>query len=243
MKFRGIGLAIIASGAAVFNSCFQPPEYAPVPAIEYESIIFKDITDPSLADSLIVTVRFKDGDGDLGLDATDQADNSAPYNNKNYLYLSNGTKVNYKTKRTNPSYFYLPSFINPYNCTNWEITTVSGKTDTLYFDLNPNHNNIYVDYLIKNNDGSFKKFDWLTEFVYPNCGISYDGRFPRLYKDLTHKTPIEGSIRYAMTSVGFLILFSTKTLKLRVTIQDRSLHPSNIIETPEFTLQSIKKSG
>src|SRR6185369_10270186 len=156
---------------------------------------------------------------------------------------SNGTRVNYKAKRTIPAYAKLPSFINPYNCINWEITTVSGKTDTLYFDLNPNHNNISIDYLVKNNDGSFKEFNWLTEFVYPNCGISYDGRFPRLYKDLTHKTPIEGSIRYGMNSVGFLILFSTKTLKLRITILDRALHTSNTIETPEFTLQSIKKSG
>ena len=243
MKFRGLSWVIIALGAVILDSCFQPPEYSPLPVIEYESVIFKDITDPSLTDSLIVTVKFKDGDGDMGLDATDPADNAAPYNDKNYLYQPNGSKVNYKAKRTNPAYASLPSFINPYNCINWEITTVSGKTDTLYFDINPNHNNIFIDYLIKNSDGSFKEFNWITEFVYPNCGISYDGRFPRLYKDLVHKSPIEGSIRYGMTSVGFLILFSTKTLKLRITIQDRALHISNTIETPEFTLQSIKKSG
>lgn len=241
MKFRGFGWAIIFMGAVLLDSCFQPPEYSATPAIEYESIIFKDIADPSFADSLIITVKFRDGNGDLGLDPTDPADNAAPYNDKNYLYMANGSKVNYKAKRTIPAYANLPAFVNPYNCINWEITTVSGKTDTLYFDLNPNHNNIFIDYLTKNSDGSFKEFNWLTEFVYPNCGISYDGRFPKLYKDLNNKTPIEGSIRYAMTSVGFLQLFSTKTLKLRISIQDRSLHMSNVIETPEFTLLSIKK--
>ena len=95
---------------------------------------------------------------------------------------------------------------------------------------------------IKNNDGTYKEFDWQKEFAnYPSCGETYDGRFPIMTKDLTQKTPLEGTIRYAMKSTGFLILFSIKTLKLRITIQDRALHKSNTVETGDFTLQGIKK--
>ena len=46
---------------------------------------------------------------------------------------------------------------------------------------------------------------------------------------------------FALT--GFLFLFSVKTLKLRITIQDRMLNKSNTIESGDFTLQQIKKSG
>ncbi len=243
MKLRSIGFVVFGLGALLLASCFQPPEYSPVPTIEYDNIIFKDVSDPSLADSLIVSVRFKDGDGDMGLSASISADNAIPYNNKYYFQFSDRTFVTYKTKRTNPNYDTLPKFVTPYNCINWEITTINNKTDTIYFQLNPDHNNIFIHYLIKNTDGTFKEFDWQKEFVFPNCGLSYDGRFPRLFKQPYVKTPMEGTIRYGMPSVGFLILFSIKTLKLRIIIQDRALHKSNIIETPEFTLQSIKKSG
>jgi hypothetical protein len=108
--------------------------------------------------------------------------------------------------------------------------------DTLYFQLNPDHNNIEVDFLVKNPNGTFTEFDWRKEFNFPNCGISFDGRFPILYKDRPG-APLEGRIRYGMGSIGFKVLFGLKTLKLRVQIKDRALNKSNIIETPEFTLQ------
>ena len=105
--------------------------------------------------------------------------------------------------------------------------------------------NIFVDFYVGNGTG-FKRFDWVTEFAtYPTCGITFDGRFPVLSKDLSQKTPLDGTIRYAMTSTGFLILFGNKPLKLGITIQDRALHRSNTVETipNPFTLQQIKKSG
>jgi hypothetical protein len=242
MKFSGIGLIAFGVGALLASSCFQLPEYSPIPTIDFTSIIFRDNPDPSAFDSLIVTVHFKDGDGDMGLDS--KGDINAPYNDKNYVYY-NGSIINYKIKRLaakgDPKLDTLPAFVNPYNCTNWQILTVNGKTDTLYYHANPNTYNIFVQYFIKNTDGSFKEFNWVTEFPYPNCGIPFNGRFPVLSKDLTHKAPMEGTIRYGMVSTGFLILFSIKTLKLKVTIQDRALNKSNVLETPEFTLQQIKK--
>lgn len=221
-------------------SCADPPQYSPIPSIEYDNVIFKDITDPSLQDSLIITVRFKDGDGDMGLDATETG---TPYNDKFYFVFPDGTFVTYKTKRTNPHYDTLPAFIKPYNCINWDIKTVNSKIDTFYYQANPNTHNIFVQYFIKNSDGSFTEFKWTEQFGYPFCATSFDGRFPILSKNLSQKIPLDGTIRYGMVSTGFLVLFSIKTLKLRITIEDRALNKSNSVETPEFTLQSIKKSG
>ncbi len=229
--------AIILTGA---SACFNPPDFPVTPQIEFESIRYKEVGTGSDAkfDSLILTVSFKDGDGDLGLaaDETGCVSEDICYNNKFYFIKANKKPVNYKDKRTDPNFSSLPAFIKPFNCTNWEVRTNNGVTDTLYFELNPNHYNIEVDFLVKNGDGTFTEFDWREEFDYPNCGGTFDGRFPILYKEETG-SPLEGKIRYGMVSPGFKALFSIKTLKLRVQIKDRALNLSNIVETSEFTLQ------
>lgn len=232
---------IPAAFAGLFaTSCFDPPVYSETPVIEFQKVEFVDVPEASESDTLILSVTFKDGDGDLGIDPSETA---PPFNNKWYFLDGQDNIITYKTKRTDPNYDTLPAFVKPYNCVNWEVDTLKGVLDTIYFELNPNHYNIYVDFLVKNSDGSFTQFDWTKEFTYPNCGITFDGRFPILSKDLSRKSPLDGTIRYGMSSTGFLILFSIKTLKLRITIQDRHFNKSNTIETPEFTLQSIKRSG
>lgn len=102
--------------------------------------------------------------------------------------------------------------------------------DTLYYTPNEDHFNIEVDFLVKDPtapDG-FREFDWREEFC-----TTFDGRFP-VFSD--KPTSIDGSLRYAMTSLGFKALFSLKTLKLRVSIKDRERHRSNVIYTPEFRI-------
>jgi hypothetical protein len=230
---RGFALfAIILTGV---SSCFNPPDFPVEPQIEFETIQYKEYGSgfDTEYDSLILTISFKDGDGDLGLDPSE---NAPPYNNKFY-YLIGTEYITYETKRTNPNYDTLPDFVKPYNCINWEVYKENNVVvDTLYFQLNPDYNNITVEFLVKNPDGTFTEFDWREAFNYPNCGISFDGRFPILFKDKPG-APLEGKIRYGMGSIGFKILFSTKTLKLRVQIKDRALNRSNFIETTEFTLQ------
>ena len=231
---RGFGLfAIILTGV---SACFNPPEFSTEPKIEFESIVYKEAGTglDSNADSLILTLSFKDGDGDLGLDGSED---TPPYNNKFYFVFPDGKFITYATKRTVAGYDTLPDFVKPYNCINWEVYKENNIVkDTLYFQLNPNYNNITVEFLVKNSDGTFTEFEWREAFNYPNCGISFDGRFPILYKEKPG-APLEGTIRYGMGSIGFKILFSIKTLKLRIQIKDRALNKSNIIETPEFTLQ------
>ena len=50
-------------------SCERPPELSSTPFIEYQNVEFKQVNDAQ--DSLIVTIRFEDGDGDLGLSNND----------------------------------------------------------------------------------------------------------------------------------------------------------------------------
>jgi hypothetical protein len=231
---RGFGLFLFISIGA--GACFTPPDYPVLPQIEFESIVYREYGTgfDGIADSLILKIKFKDGDGDLGLDPSEIA---APYNNKFYFRFSNGKFLNYSDKRTNPNYDTLPEFFKPYNCINWDVIRENNLVkDTLYFQLNPDYYNITIDFLVKNADGkTYTEFDWTKEFDYPGCGGTYDGRFPILFKDKPG-SPLEGTIRYGMGSTGFKALFSVKQIKLRIQIKDRALHKSNIIETPDFTL-------
>lgn len=113
--------------------------------------------------------------------------------------------------------------------------------DTVYFETNPNHYNIEVDFFVKdptvgNSETTlpgFREFDWRKEFC-----TTYDGRFSRLSDT---DTPLDGILTYSMASTGFRTVFSVKTLKLRISIKDRALNVSNVILTPEFTLDGIKR--
>lgn len=76
------GLAIVASG---LSSCLKAPEYSTTPEISFDSIRLQrsNFPDPKQQpiDSLSVTIRFQDGDGDLGLD---QAERRAAKDSVNY---------------------------------------------------------------------------------------------------------------------------------------------------------------
>jgi hypothetical protein len=102
-----------------------------------------------------------------------------------------------------------------------------------YFYIQPNigQYNMYVEFFIKDNTGSFTEYD----FAAVGCE-THHGRFPIL---TDKKRPLEGIINYSMTSSGFLTTFGNKTLKLRITILDRVLNQSNTLETPEFRLEEI----
>lgn len=103
--------------------------------------------------------------------------------------------------------------------------------EALLYERNPNHNNIDVEFWVLQNNGTYQFFDWFKEFC-----IDFNGRFPVLGDE---ERPLEGTIRYAMSNPGFLALFGTKTLKLKVRIRDRALNKSLQIETPSFTLSGI----
>ncbi len=55
--------------ASATTGCFTPPDYSPVPEIAFNSMDKFEVIEPfskAKQDSVIITIEFKDGDGDLG---------------------------------------------------------------------------------------------------------------------------------------------------------------------------------
>ena len=165
--------------------------------------------------------------------------------------------------RNKPGYGNLPPYTDPFKCTSYrydslfvseedkaifEGTDINIKRvlqngsqpdvyvllDTFYYELNPLHNNIEVDFLIRNPDNTYTEFDWNTI----SCNSSFDGRFPIL---ADKPRVVEGTLKYNMQSLGFLQLFSVKVMKLRIRVRDRALNQSNVVETQDFTLNEIRR--
>jgi hypothetical protein len=296
----GKALLILSFFTILFGSCFNPPEFPIVPEIAFQDIIFRKgvpVMGKPSPDSLILTIKFKDGDGDLGLSTQIREHLVAPYN-AFFYYQTNGVggltpittvpvTVPVKkgkdiitivqetfdfmaiednslgplaTQRTKEDPVYSSILPSAPNCQFYQLSkflieakdsvvvgpyakidttmVVEGHVlrlmeDTLYQTSNPNHYNIEVDFMVKQANNTFQEYDWEKEFC-----TTFDGRFPVLSES---KAPLNGKLKYDMESFGFPVIFGGKTLKLRIQIKDRLLHLSNVVETIEFTLESIRK--
>lgn len=120
--------------------------------------------------------------------------------------------------------------------------------NTFYSERNENALNLYIDFLVEGNDGAFTEFDFSRDLPTKTCAQGFDTRLPLLssftpghHRDLVFDVNIisqnEGEITYAMASSGFRDLFTGKNLKLRISLKDRALHVSNVIETTIFRVQ------
>jgi len=277
MKWLRRLLVVVFCGPLVISSCFSPPEYPDVPEIVFKSVEYIKgglLADGSQAeDSVVLVLNFKDGDGDigvgaseisppfndrwyftksrLGFDPTHNPDCSQYKNKCDYIYetsISDFNKyVSYKDRKVTPGYDTLKPYVTPYKCYNWEIvyqdadnesSTPPTVLDTLFFVLNPHYNNLFVEFEMKTDDPAnpFQAFDERTYFT-ASCGVRiFYGRIPILSEDLNRSTPLEGEIRYAIPSYFFETIFGSKTLRLRVYIEDRAFHQSNTVYTREFNL-------
>jgi hypothetical protein len=281
------GLILFCFLGGLVSSCFDSPEYSISPKITFNNIQYKVTPDPTDADSLIIFIDFKDGNGDMGLNDDFRDD---PYHERNF-YFEDGATSNIKSvgtvlqgvnkapypttipmivdvpsgklvthrTRQKPGFGYLPAF-NSGNLgcrdytTEYLLIAPSAKNaidasyaildtltdnalnqyylirDTIYFTRNLNHYNILVRFY-QSTGGPFTEFSWEDEFC-----TTFNGRYPVL----TDKTgPLEGTIRYAMTSTGFTPLFSIRNLRLDVIVKDRALNKDSI-RTPDFTLDQIR---
>ncbi len=216
---KGWILFTILISGILLGSCFDAPELPIEPNISLENFYFKDAPEEGL-DSLIVELKFEDGDGDLGLTSFDTL---PPYNELYFYVDDDGNYYRFGDD---------PSIMPPYNCRDYEDILYNNNgtmdIDTFWVERNPDHYNYYLDILYKNEQGEFVVFD----FVDSLCTSNFYGRFFPL--NTTNKTrPLEGILRYGVQS-GFQYLFPNKTIKLRIQIQDRALHKSNVIETVEY---------
>lgn len=141
----------------------------------------------------------------------------------------------YYTEQGNLETFYNKIEFSPHD----NLYVVS---DTFLVDRNVNYYNIEVDFLVKRSQ-AFEEFDLVKE----SC-VTYDGRFPVLTgikKGSRRRDGVftavafsshMGTVTYAMPGFSFKHFCGNNPLKLRIKIRDRALHESNVIETPEFTI-------
>lgn len=280
------GLILFCFLAFGVSSCFTPPEFANQPEISFNRIEFKVTPDPSEADSLIIYVDFRDGNGDMGLNDNLRDD---PYHEQTFFLEDAGEVIPIGTVQqalnnvpgypselpmivtpnppgklvTNRSrdngYGFLPAFNSgDLNCRNYTsrllliapvakntiddsfniVDTLRDQTgaeyyvirDTLHFQRNLNHYNILVRFY-ESSGGPFTEFSWEDEFC-----TTFNGRYPILTDE---SGPLEGTIRYAMTSTGFTPLFSIKDLALDIIVKDRAFNKDSV-RTDKFKLQDIR---
>ena len=232
----------------IIIGCDNNNDISEVPFISHENISFKKSQDNIIQDSLILTINFTDGDGDLGLSNEEIYYPYHPYNaiiDENLNWITIGSK-----EITPPLYVYEPNGLlslysnednrPSFNCENYIIDTISSSTelDTFYIQKNENNKNIYVEFYKKvGND--FELIDWKKIFDEEyGCGIDFNSRFPPLNIGNSSQL-LNGKLRYGMVSYGFDMVLKNDIFKLKVYIKDRALNQSNIIETPEVTLEEI----
>lgn len=240
-------------------ACNRPPDLPLAPSISFDDVVF-EVSSTTIGNVVIesyvlkLTFNVADGDGDIGLDGSET---SGLYREFDLVRDENNQFIEFGTRMQDP----------PFNCIDWIIESPQGvpedatvdyngdgdKADTMLVQYNANRFNIFVDFFIKQPDGSFVESDVRTwppgssnEQTFCNTE-TFDGRIPCLSSadepcDFVRSTerPIEGKITYDMISSGFLPVFRTSTIKMSFQIQDRALNRSNIVETPEFTLQDIR---
>ncbi|MCH7402174.1 hypothetical protein ACFOUP_18795 [Belliella kenyensis] len=207
------------------NACISPPDDFPtVPEIAFEGMEF---VNTSGSDSLIVSISFKDQEGDLGLNATDL---NPPFNELIFKRDNTGALITYSQR---------PPEAPSYNPLDWSIRPRINNVvlnDTVWVEINPNHFNIFVKFFIKRN-GIFNEFRWED----PPFFTTFNGRFPRILPD-NRTQGVEGTIRYSMRSFGWESIFRNDTIRIDVQIQDRALNRSNIASSPELTLRQITRN-
>lgn len=86
------GLGLLSFITILSGSCFDAPEFPIVPQIEFDRIEFISAPDPSGFDTLNLYIKFKDGDGDLGLPSTPYY-LSDPFHNANFYQEDAGGKL------------------------------------------------------------------------------------------------------------------------------------------------------
>ncbi|KEO74987.1 hypothetical protein [Anditalea andensis] len=217
-----IGIIFICTLAI---SCVTPPDNFPsVPEITFNGVQFVPI--PNASDSLIVSVDFRDAEGDLGLNP---GDNAPPFNAFNFIRDANGNLITYSNRPPNAP---------RYNPIDWRINQFVNNVqvmDTIWVENNPDHHNIFVRFFIKRG-GNYQEYRWSD----PPFFTTFNGRFPRILTE-DRARAIEGTIQYGMLSSGWRSIFRNDTIRLDIQIQDRNLNKSNVISTPDFTLDQVTR--
>jgi|GEM_PF-1304851 len=226
MKHSFVLFIIIATSVLVFNSCKKQPDFSNVPQISFETMKQYRTTGSNPEDSILITLSFQDGDGDLGLG---QGDTLSPYNLYNITTDSAGNPIKYGSKPGMPPYNQNDQ-CNPYHI---YYDTTTKVNDTLLVSINPHYFNYHVVFLKK--VGS--NYDTIS-----SCPIlNFCGRFPVL-SPTNYSGALQGDLTITLYSdfsdpnpIAPEFDLKGQTVKFRIYIEDRALHQSNIIETTDIS--------
>jgi hypothetical protein len=133
--------------SVLLTACFDPPDFSVVPRIEFVSVCFREGTQANPTDSLIVTISFRDGDGDLGLSGDQTAE---PFNDIFYGLASNGEVIELGKESL---FSDLPQFVTVPPGVTGKLATIRTLQDPAYQDDLPS----YVDPITSCTDYKLQK--------------------------------------------------------------------------------------
>ncbi|MEJ7647403.1 MAG: hypothetical protein WKF87_22615 [Chryseolinea sp.] len=115
--------------STLITGCFDPPDFSVVPVIDFVKIRFTEGTPAFPNDSLILTISFKDGDGNLGLSGTLDEHKDDPYHDVYYGLANDGNILELgKEKR----YSNLPQFVKVPTGAKGKLVTIRTLEDPSY---------------------------------------------------------------------------------------------------------------
>jgi hypothetical protein len=215
---------LLLSALGLTSGCVSPPDDFPsVPHITFNSV---EYVETNASDSLMVSVDFRDAEGDLGLNPNED---DPPFHPLDFQTDAGGNLITYGNR---------PSDAPEFNNRDWVINPLVNNTevnDTIWVKVNPDQYNIFIKFFIKRG-GNYTEYDFSTAPFYS----TFNGRFPRILAEERDRA-IEGTIKYAMLSLGWNSVFRNDTLRIDVQVQDRNLNKSNVVSSPDFTLPQIRR--
>lgn len=165
---------VICAAVLLVNSCSAPTPLSNTPKISLNDVFYKDIDGGQ--DSLVLLLDFEDGNGDIGLDATQTFH---PYHEYDAIWSFDGTLVTIGDQdpllpflASTPPFFYNPlpdelefslfsdtDVRTEYNCQDYEIVYVSSAQTSFIplevgdnVDLDPNEFSIDTILVRRNQD-------------------------------------------------------------------------------------------
>ncbi|MEO8473999.1 MAG: hypothetical protein ABI477_17485 [Chryseolinea sp.] len=169
----------------MLTACFSPPEFSTTPEIDFSCIYFRPGNADEPTDSLVVTISFKDGDGDLGLgNFIDD-----PYQDVFYALGDNGNLVEVSKETKIPG---LPQFVKIPPGSKGKLITTRSLQNPLYAAQLPafvNENESCKDYPRQTIYVSEADAPKILDSSFPNIDTVVTGNLPKYYKvnDLFYK--------------------------------------------------------
>lgn len=205
-------------------SCKKAPEYPAIPEIKFDKIqrfTVKNTNTQTLTDSIIIDIKFKDGDGDLGLSAQDV---QSPYNAYDLVYDQNGNLIKIGSSDSLPFYNTCDYIIGDF------IDQTTDK-DTVLITQNSNSDNYFMEMWVSKSDSNYTQVDFMSL-----CPQPLNGRFPILNPGNYHG-PLDGKLTFTITDQPWIEdLYRNHKVFFKLYIKDRALHQSNTIQTSPITL-------